>query len=211
MPIVIILLPWASAIGARGDPFAGQITIRTLWATTDMSLMAILLVVTAIAVAVASLYWFRAQRAKERAKAEAAWLMRELERTDSRVEVVEIWTDEQLETHDRQLANAILEKVGTDLCTDESPEAKRLCAFLGKIHQTAPESGLKSPRDFGVAWFACMQIQDRDPASQVAQLFKVLNDAWTIGRDTRANIGTPAQQTILKSIAATLVGSRTQS
>ncbi len=169
------------------------------------------LALTAIAIAIASVYWFRAQRAQERAKAEAAWLTRELERTDSRVQVVEIWTDEQLETQDRQLANAILEKVGTDLCTDESPEARRLRAFLGKIHQTPLESGLNGPRDFGLAWFACMQIQDRDPASQVAQLFNALNDAWTLGRDSRANIKAPAQQTILKSIAATLVGSRTQS
>ena len=175
------------------------------------SLVAIGLIVATLALALASLYWFRAQHAKERAKAEAAWLTRELERTDSRVEVVEIWTDEQLETQDRQLANTILEKVGADLCADESPEARRLRTFLAKIHQTAPETGLNSPRDFGLAWFACMQIQDRDPASQVAQLFGVLNDAWTMGRDTRASLGAPAQQTILKSIAATLVGSRTQS
>ena len=176
-----------------------------------MNVLLMTLVVTVVAIALASFFWFRAMNAKERARAEAEWLNRELEKTDSRIEVVEIWTDEQLDRQDRELANAILEKVGTDLCTDESPEARRLRAFLTKIHRTAPDSGFNSPRDFGLAWFACMQIQDRDPASQVAQLFKFLNDAWTIGRDSQANVDDPAHETILKSIAATLVESRTQS
>lgn len=176
-----------------------------------MNLLTILLVVTAIAIVVAGLYWFRAQRAREQAKSRAAWLNRELERTDSRIEVVEIWSDEQLERHDRQVANEILEKVGTDLSADDSVEAKRLRAFLVKIRQTDAGRELDTPRDIGLAWFACLQLQDTEPDSELAQLFNVLNDAWTATREGQAKIGAPDQQTIFRAIAATLVQSRSQS
>ncbi len=176
-----------------------------------MNLLTILLVVTAVVIFVAGLYWFRAQRAREQAKARAAWLNRELEQTESRIEVVEIWSDEQLERQDRQVANAILEKVGTDLSADESVEAKRLRAFLVKIRQTDADCELDSPRDIGLAWFACLQLQDKEPASELAQLFNVLNDAWTTTREGQAKIGAPDQQTIFRAIAATLVQSRSQS
>ena len=183
-------------------------------ATAAMNLLTILLIATAIAIVVAGLYWFRAQRAREQAKSRAAWLNRELERTDSRIEVVEIWSDEQLERHDRQVANEILEKVGTDLSADDSVEAKRLRAFLVKIRQTDTDRELDTPRDIGLAWFACLQLQDTEPDSELAQLFNVLNvlnDAWTATREGQAKIGAPDQQTIFRAIAATLVQSRSQS
>ena len=176
-----------------------------------MNLLTILLVVTAIAIVVAGLYWFRAQRAREQAKARAAWLNGELERSDSRIEVVEIWSDEQLERHDRQVANEILEKVGTDLSADDSVEAKRLRAFLVKIRQTDVDGELDTPRDIGLAWFACLQLQDTEPDSELAQLFNVLNDGWTATREGQAKIGAPDQQTIFRAIAATLVQTRSQS
>ena len=176
-----------------------------------MNLLTILLVVTAVVIFVAGLYWSRAQRAREQAKARAAWLNRELEQTESRIEVVEIWSDEQLERQHRQVANAILEKVGTDLSADESVEAKRLRSFLVKIRQTDADCELDSPRDIGLAWFACLQLQNNKPASELAQLFNVLNDAWTTTREGQAKIGAPDQQTIFRAIAATLVQSRSQS
>ena len=176
-----------------------------------MNLLISLLILTAIAIALTGFYWFRAQRAREQAKAQAAWLNREIERTDSRVRVVEIWSDEEVERHDRQLADAILEKVGTDLAADDSPEGASLRAFLGKVRQTGGESGLNHPRDIGLAWFACLQIQDTDPASEVARLFNLLNDAWTARRDGQAKIPAPDRKTIFRSIAATLVQSRTHS
>ena len=174
-----------------------------------MSLIGILLVVIAMLLAIALFHRRRAHRSWEEAREKATWLNRELERTDSRLEVVEIWSDEQLDRHDRKLANSILEKVGTDLLADESTEATRLRTFLGKIRQT--DSGdPNSPRDMGLAWFACLQIQDKDPASELAQLFKVLNDAWTASRDGKAKLAAPDQQTILRSITATLIQSRSQ-
>jgi len=176
-----------------------------------MNLLISILILTAIAIAITGFYWFRVQRARVQAKAQAAWLNRELERTDSRVRVVEIWSDEQVERHDRQLADAILENVGTDLSADESPEGARLRAFLGKVRQTDGDSELNNPREIGLAWFACLQIQDTDPASEVAQLFKLLNDAWTARRDGQAQIPAPDRKTIFRSIAATLVQSRTHS
>jgi hypothetical protein len=124
-----------------------------------MSLLVVLLIVIAIGIAIAAFHRFRWQRAK----AQAAWLSREIVRTDSRIEVVEIWSDEQLERHDRALASAILEKVGADLLTDASTEATRLRSFLVKIRQTGVDSEADTPRDIALTWFACLQLQDQDP------------------------------------------------
>lgn len=170
-----------------------------------MTFLTIVFVVTGITIAVVSLYWCRAQRAVKQAKAGAAWLNKELERTDSRIEVVEIWSDEHIERNDRELANAILEKVGTELSADESVEAKRLRAFLGKIRQQNADSALETPRDLGITWFACLQLQDREPAAELAQLFKFLNDAWTASREGQAPVSESDQQMTLRAIATTLV------
>jgi hypothetical protein len=151
-----------------------------------MYLFTIILVVTVIAIAAAAYYWRRAQRMMEQAKARAEWLRKELERTDSQIEVVELWSDEQLERNDCELGNTIFEQVGRDLSADESLEGKRLCDFLSKVLPTNANSDLRTPRDIGRAWFACLQILDKEPASELAQLFKVLNDAWTGTREGEA-------------------------
>lgn len=151
-----------------------------------MSLPTIVLLLTVIAIGAAVLYWRRTQRMIERSKARAVWLNRELERADSRIEAVEIWSDEQIERSDGQIGNAILDRVGRDLSTDESLEAKRLRAFLAKLHPTTVGTGLTPPQNIAQAWFACLQILDKDPASELAQLFKVLNDAWTATREGQA-------------------------
>jgi|SRR5687767_12952409 hypothetical protein len=151
-----------------------------------MFLSTIILLIIVSAVAAAVFYWRRAQRMVEESKAGAAWLNRELERTDSRIEAVEIWSDEQIERNDGQIGNAILERVGNGLSIDDSPEAKRLRAFLAKVQPTIAGTGLTAPQDLARAWFACLQILDKDPASELAQLFKVLNDAWTATREGQA-------------------------
>ena len=176
-----------------------------------MKLLTIVLVIVGITIAVAGLYRYRARRAMEQARARGAWLTKELERIDSRIEVVEIWSDEQAERNDRELANAILEKVGTDLFTDETVEAHRLRTFLLKVRHTDADSELKTPRDLGLAWFACLQVEDKDPASDLAQLFKMLNDAWAATREGQVQMNDPDKQTILGTIASTLVHSRTPS
>lgn len=103
-----------------------------------MSLLIIVLLITVVAVTVVALLWRRAQRRMARARAQAAWLNRELERTDSQLEAVEIWSDEQIERNDRELGDSILERVGRDLAADASPEAGRLRTFL-------PRSTLQVP------------------------------------------------------------------
>lgn len=171
-----------------------------------MNLLAIVLVITGIAIAglgIFGIYWYRAQRALQQAKARALWLNRELERTDSQVQVVEVWSDEQIERNNRQRADDILDRVGTDLSADESVEAKRLRAFLDKIHTTSADSGLKTPRDIGRAWFACLQLQDNDPETELAQLFKVLNDAWT-NRENQAEISALLGKANFRTIASSL-------
>ena len=175
-----------------------------------MSLLTIVFGLTVIAIAVVSLYWILAQRAKKQVKARAAWLNKELERTDSRIEVVEIWSDEQIERNNRELANAILEKMGTDLAADESPEAVRLRRFLAKVRHTDDDSALETPRDLAVTWFACLQLQDQEPAAELAQVFKSLNDPWTASREDQAPISESDQQITLRAITTTLVqgGSR---
>ena len=176
-----------------------------------MSLLTIVLVLATIAITVLSLYVIRAQRELKQARARAAWLNNELERTDSRIEVVEIWNDEQIERNNRDLANAILEKVGTDLAADESAEATRLRRFLAKIRHQDADSTLESPRDLGVTWFACLQLQDREPASELAQVFERLNDAWTASREGHAPITESDQQITLRAITTTLVQSDSRS
>jgi hypothetical protein len=151
-----------------------------------MDLLIIVLVLTVVAVAAAAFRWRRAQRRMAHARAQAAWLNKELERPDSRIQAVEIWSDEQIERNDYQLGNAILERVGIDLSADGSLEATRLRDFLARVHPGDTESELRTPQDIGRAWFACLQTLDKEPASELAQLFKVLNDAWTASREGQA-------------------------
>jgi uncharacterized protein YpuA (DUF1002 family) len=127
--------------------------------------------------------------------------------------VVEIWSDEQIEQNNSKVANAILEKVGTALSADESAEAKRLRAFLAKIYPNLAESEQKPPppQDIALAWFSCLQLQDKEPESELAQLFKVLNDAWSTTRDGQAQISDLRQLTILKTSGSTPAKKVTQS
>jgi hypothetical protein len=174
-----------------------------------MKLLIILLFIAGTTIA--GLYRYRVRRAMEHAKARGAWLTKELGRIDSRIEVVEMWSDEQIERKNRQLANAILEEVGTDLFADKTVEARRLRAFLSKVRHTDADNELKTARDFGLAWFACLQLEDKDPESELAQLFKALNDAWAASRDGKVQINDPDKQIILGAITSTLVQSRTPS
>src|SRR4029078_5984589 len=84
----------------------------------DMILLTIVLLLTGIAIVAAILYWRRTQRNMEQAKARAAWFNKEFAQADSRIEVVEIWSDEQIEQNNSKGANAILKKVGIDLSAD---------------------------------------------------------------------------------------------
>jgi hypothetical protein len=116
-----------------------------------MKLLIILLFIAGTTIAVAGLYRYRVRRAMEQARARGAWLTKELERIDSRIEVVEIWSDEQIERNNRELANAILEEVGTELFADETVEARRLRPFLSRVRHTDADSKLKTARDLGAS------------------------------------------------------------
>jgi hypothetical protein len=177
-----------------------------------MSLLTIVLLLIVIAIVAAILYWRRAHLNMERAKAQAAWFNKEFAQADSRIEVVEIWSDEQIEQNNSKVANAILEKVGTALSADESAEAKRLREFLAKIYPNIAESEQELlPHDIALAWFSCLQLQDKEPESELAQLFKVLNDAWSTTRDGQAQISDLRQLTILRASGSTPVKNVTQS
>lgn len=177
-----------------------------------MSLLTIVLLLIVIAIVAAILYWRGAHLTMERAKVQAAWFNKEFAQADSRIEVVEIWSDEQIEQNNSKVANAILEKVGTALSADESAEAKRLREFLAKIYPSIAESEQKPPpQDIALAWFSCLQLQDKEPESELAQLFKVLNDAWSATRDGQAQISDLRQLTILKASGSTPAKKVTQS
>jgi hypothetical protein len=182
-----------------------------LSAATRMKLLILVLFIAGTTIAVAGLYWYRVRHALEQARARGAWLTKDLERIDSRIEVVEIWSDEQIERNNRQLANSILEEVGTDLFSDETVEARRLRTFLSKVRHTDADNELKTARDFGLAWFACLQLEDKDPESELAQVFKALNDAWAASRDGKLQINAPDKQIVRRAITSTLVQSRTPS
>lgn len=61
---------------------------------------------------------------------------------------------------------------------DESPEAIALLAFLGSVHETSTGTALVEPMDVGRVWFACLEVINQQPESELAETFKVLNDAW---------------------------------
>ena len=177
-----------------------------------MSLLTIVLLLIVMAIVAAILYWRGAHLTMERAKVQAEWFNKEFAQADSRIEVVEIWSDEQIEQNNSKVANAILEKVGTALSADESAEAKRLREFLAKIYPSIAESEQKPPpQDIALAWFSCLQLQDKEPESELAQLFKVLNDAWSTTRDGQAQISDLRQLTILKASGSTPAKKVTQS
>ena len=111
-----------------------------------MSLLTIVLLLIVIAIVAAILYWRRAHLTMERAKVQAAWFNKEFAQADSRIEVVEIWSDEQIEQNNSKVANAILEKVGTALSADESAEAKRLREFLGAWREELAASAVTRAR-----------------------------------------------------------------
>jgi Tfp pilus assembly protein PilN len=62
-----------------------------LSAATRMKLLILVLFIAGTTIAVAGLYWYRVRHALEQARARGAWLTKDLERIDSRIEVVEIW------------------------------------------------------------------------------------------------------------------------
>jgi outer membrane protein TolC len=164
-----------------------------------MNLLVIAVIVTGIAIAAVGFYWRRAQRDMEQAKVQAAWLNKELAQADSRIEVVEIWSNEQIDQNNSKVANAILEKVGTALSADQSVEAKRVRDFLATIHPDLADSEQKTQQEVALAWFSCLQLQDKEPESELAQLFKVLNDAWATTRDGQAQISDLHQIKILRA------------
>jgi hypothetical protein len=98
----------------------------------------------------------------------------------------QIWSDEEIKRKERQDSEAVLNAIGRNLSEDQSNEAKKLLAFLSNVYQTNMGKDLETPKDVGAIWFACLEVVDKDPDSEVAQTFKVLNDAWTSTRAKEA-------------------------
>jgi hypothetical protein len=44
---------------------------------------------------------------------------------------------------------------------------------------------LEAPMDVGTSWVACLGLLDKDPDSEVAKTFKLLNDKWTANKSER--------------------------
>lgn len=169
-----------------------------------MNLLIIALIIAGIAIAALGFYRRHLRRTMEQARTRAAWLNKELEQANPRIKVAEIWSEEQFEKHNLKAANAILEEVGRALSTDESLEAKRLRDFLAKIHPDIANNE-KTPASVGRAWFSCLQLQDNEPESELAQLFKVVNDAWATTRAGHAQIG-DLRQLAIKSVSKSALG-----
>lgn len=121
-------------------------------------------------------------------------LNRDLEKTGHKLEAVkqpdgtvqfaykQTWSDEEIKQKERQDSEAVLNTIGRNLSEDQSNEAKNLLAFLTLVYQTNMGKDLETPKDVGAIWFACSEVVDKEPDSEVAQTFKVLNDAWTATR-----------------------------
>jgi hypothetical protein len=183
---------------------AERSTIAHVLEDLCMNFLIIALIITGIAIAALGLYRRHVRRTTEQAKGRAAWLNKELEQADPRIKVTEIWSEEQFQKNNSKAANAILEEVGKALTTGESVEAKRLRDFLAKIYPDITYSE-KNFTSVGRAWFSCLQLQDNEPESEVAQLFKVMNDAWATTREGQAQIG-DLRQLAIKSVSKSALG-----
>lgn len=90
----------------------------------------------------------------------------------------QIWTDEEIERKERETGEAVLNAIGKNLLEDQSTEAKQLLSFLAMVYQTNTGQALDAPKDVGISWAACLEVQDKDPNSETAKTFRVLNNAW---------------------------------
>ena len=123
------------------------------------------------------------------------WLNKDyLEKTGHRLEAVkqpdgtlqlvykQIWSEEEIKRKEDEVGETVLNAIGRNLLEDRSNEAELLLAFLSVVYQTNMDKDLETPKDIGVIWFACLEVLDKDPNSEVAQTFKVLNGAWTASK-----------------------------
>ncbi|MDP2651670.1 MAG: hypothetical protein Q8O94_00860 [bacterium] len=162
-----------------------------------------LLVLVVIGVAVIAYAWRHFERRRrERIIARGIDAMeqlnKDLEKTGHKLEAVnqpdgtlqlgykQIWSDEEIKRKERQDSEAVLETIGRNLSEDQSNEAKQLLAFVSVVCHTNMGKDLETPKDVGTIWFACLEVVDKNPDSEVARTFKVLNEAWTA---TRADKG----------------------
>ena len=96
-----------------------------------------------------------------------------------------IWSDAEIKKKEQETGEAILNGIGNNLLEDKSDAAKILVAFLGKVYEDNFGRNIKTPKDIGIIWFACLEVIDKDPNSEVAQTFKVLNEAWNTSQSNR--------------------------
>jgi hypothetical protein len=134
------------------------------------------------------------QRYRDEAMADASQIIasfnEDLEKSGHKIEPVKradgtyqvlfkkIWSDEEIERKDREFGGRLLNVIGKNLLEDQSPEAKQLRKFLGVVYQTNAGASVETPKQVGIAWLACLEAQDKDPDSEVAKTFRVLNNAW---------------------------------
>ncbi len=96
----------------------------------------------------------------------------------------QIWSDEDILKKKQELGEAVLNQVGNNLLQDESPQAKVLLAFLSTVYKANMDRNIETAKDIGVLWFACMELLDKDPDSEIAKAFDTLNNAWA---ETKSN------------------------
>src|SRR5262245_31522093 len=65
----------------------------------------------------------------------------------------------------------LIDTVGNSIANDESPEAKQLLAFLAQVYEANADKPMTTPREVGVAWFACHELRRKQPDSELAKTF----------------------------------------
>ena len=161
-----------------------------------------LLVLVVIGVAVIADAWRHFERSRrERIIARGIDAMdrlnEDLEKTGHKLEAVkqpdgtvqfvskQMWSDEEIKRKERQDSEAVLNAIGGNLFEDQSNEAKQLLEFLRVVYKTNMGKNLEARKEAGAIWFACSEVVDQDPDSEVARTFTVLNDAWTATRSDK--------------------------
>lgn len=91
-----------------------------------------------------------------------------------------ILSDDEIEHKKRQVGEVFLSAIGNRLLEDKSPDAKHLLTFLGTVHEKFMGKPLENAINIGSTWLACLELQEKDPHSEMANAFHVLNEAWNI-------------------------------
>jgi len=101
----------------------------------------------------------------------------------TQIQYKQIWSDEKIAENKREMSEAVLNSIGNNLLNDDSTEALSILGFLQEVYWDNAEKEIKTSRDIGTVWLACLATTNEEPDSEVAKIFNQLSDAWLATRE----------------------------